>query len=146
MNYRNIDKIQSNSIADNLTEAGDKARRRRGSGSKWYAKGDAISQMFLVEAKAKVTPSKTRTISKEVFDMLKLEALEENKVPLYVVGFGDNRDFYILEDRDLAEIIQRMLSAEREVNELKARLIFQQNGECDSDVGSVWRPFHEDDM
>lgn len=113
MNYRNIDKIQSNRIAGNLTQAGDEARRRRGSGSKWYAKGDALSRMFLVEAKDKATPSKTRTISKEVFDKLKLEAMEENKIPLYVVGFGDGRDFYILEDTDFRDIIERLIHYER---------------------------------
>ena len=117
MNYRNIDKIQSNRIAENLTKAGDNAHRRRGSGSKWYAKGDAISRMFLVEAKDKATPSKTRTISKEVFNKLREEAIYEGRIPLYVVGFGDGKDFYILEEGDFADIIGRLLNYEKRLAE-----------------------------
>lgn len=118
-NYRNIDKIQSNRIAADLSSAGDKAHRRAGSGSKWYAKGDAISSMFLVEAKDKAAPSKTRTISKEVFDKLKMEAIEENKIPLYVVGFGDGRDFYIMEDLEFIDLIRRLVDAETRLAELE---------------------------
>mgnify|MGYP001389436762 CR=1 FL=1 len=98
---------------------GDEGRRRRGSGSRWYAKGDAISTLFLVEAKDKATPSKQRTIHKATFDKLKEESIEENKIPLYVVGFGDGRDFMILEDTDFYHIVERMLSAENKLKELE---------------------------
>lgn len=122
MNFRNIDKVQNNRIAKSLSDVGDTARRIRGSGSKWYAKGDTISKMFLVEAKDKATPSKQRTIHKSTFDKLKLEAIEENKIPLYVVGFGDGRDFIIMDDLDFYGIIDRLVTAEEEVEELKFRL------------------------
>lgn len=118
-NYRNIDKIQSTRIANGLSKAGDKARRRAGSGSKWYAKGDAISTMFLIEAKDKAKPSKQRTIYKEEFDKIKLEALGENKIPLYVVGFGDGRDFMILEDTDFYHLLDRLITAETKLKELE---------------------------
>lgn len=118
MNYRNIDKIQSNRIANGAFAAGDKARRRRGRGSKWYAKGDAISSMFLVEAKDKATPTKQRTIYKNTFDKLKLEAIEENKIPLYVVGFGDGRDFVIMQDTDFYGLVERLVEAEKKLEEL----------------------------
>lgn len=134
MNYRNIDKIQSNRIAENLTQAGDTAHRRRGSGSKWYAKGDAISRMFLVEAKDKATPSKTRTISKEVFNKLREEAIYEGRIPLYVVGFGDGKDFYILEEGDFADIVGRLLNYERRLAEAQ-RMI--EDGEDILDIQSV---------
>ncbi|KZR57916.1 hypothetical protein [Pseudobacillus badius] len=122
MNFRNIDKIQNNRIAASLSQAGDLAHRRRGSGSKWYAKGDTISSMFLVEAKDKATPSKQRTIHKDVFDKLKLEALEENKIPLYVVGFGDGRDFIIMDDLDFYGLVDRLVAAESKLEELKLRI------------------------
>lgn len=118
MNFRNIDVIQSNRIASTLTGAGDTAHRRKGSGSKWYAKGDAISSMFLVEAKDKATPSETRTISKKTFNKLKEEAIYENRIPLYVVGFGDGKDFYIMEERDFADIIERMVRSESIIEEV----------------------------
>lgn len=122
VNYRNIDKIQNNRIAGNLSGAGDLAHRRRGSGSRWYAKGDTISKMFLVEAKDKAKPSKQRTIHKDTFDKLKLEAIEENKIPLYVVGFGDGRDFIIMDDLDFYGLVDRLVVAETEVEELKSRI------------------------
>lgn len=122
-NYRDIDKIQSNRIAGGLTKVGDHAHRRRGSGSKWYAKGDAISSMFLVEAKDKAAPSKQRTIHKSTFDKLRLESIEENKLPLYVVGFGDGRDFMIMEDDDFYGLIERLLIAESKVEELETKLM-----------------------
>lgn len=118
MNYKNIDKIQSNRIAEGLSAAGDRAHRRRGSGSKWYAKGDAISSMFLVEAKDKASPTKQRTIYKNTFDKLKLEAVEENKIPLYVVGFGDGRDFVIMQDTDFYGLVERLVEAEKKLEGL----------------------------
>lgn len=119
MNFRNIDKIQNNRIADGLSRSGDKAHRRRGSGSKWYAKGDTISSMFLVEAKDKAKPSKQRTIHRDIFDKIRLEAIEENKIPLYVVGFGDGRDFFIMEDTDFYHLLDRLIIAEQKVKELE---------------------------
>ncbi|MCP8973211.1 hypothetical protein MOD67_14250 [Bacillus licheniformis] len=121
MNYRNIDVIQNNRIAANLSNAGDLAHRRKGSGSKWYAKGDTISKMFLVEAKDKAAPAKQRTIHKSTFDKLKLEAIEENKIPLYVVGFGDGRDFIIMDDLDFYGLVDRLVAAEAELEELKSK-------------------------
>ena len=122
MNFRKIDVVQNNRISSNLSAVGDSAHRRRGSGSKWYAKGDSISSLFLVEAKDKAKPSKQRTIHKATFDKLKLEAIEENKIPLYIVGFGDGRDFIIMDDLDFYGIIDRMLTAERELEDAKFRL------------------------
>lgn len=121
INYRNIDKIQSNRIADGLSKAGVKAHRRRGSGSAWYAKGDVFSSMFLVEAKDKASPSKSRTIHRDVFDKIKLEAIQENKIPLYVVGFGDGRDFFIMEDTDFYHLVDRLITAETRLKELEGR-------------------------
>ncbi|MGD6829048.1 hypothetical protein [Bacillus pumilus] len=118
VNYRNIDKIQSNRIASGLTNSGDLAKKVSGSGSRWYAKGDAISKMFLVEAKDKSAPAKQRTIHRDVFDKLRLEAIGERKIPLYVVGFGDGQDFMILNDLDFYALIERLLLAEKKVAEL----------------------------
>lgn len=122
MNFRKIDVVQNNRISASLTSVGDKARRISGSGSKWYAKGDSISTMFLVEAKDKAKPSKQRTIHKDTFDKLKLEAIEENKIPLYVVGFGDGRDFIIMDDLDFYGLVDRLITAETELEELKFRM------------------------
>lgn len=119
-NYRQIDVEQSNRIAKGMKEqAGMFARRVSGSGSDWRAKGDVYSDMFLFEGKDKASPSKQRTIYREIFDKIALEALGEGKMPVYAVGFGDGDDFMILRDRDFYGIIDRMLTAEAELRELK---------------------------
>ncbi|ALA07225.1 hypothetical protein SECTIM467_101 [Brevibacillus phage SecTim467] len=120
-NFREIDVVQSNRIAKNLKEqAGMSARRVSGSGSHWMAKGDVYSDMFLFEGKDRAKPSKQRTIYRAIFDKIAEEALYEGgKIPVYAVGFGDGDDFMILRDRDFYAIVDRMLTAEKELNELK---------------------------
>lgn len=123
-NFRKIDKLQTTRIANGMSDlAGMYARRVGGSGADWRAKGDVYSTMFLFEAKDKEKPSKQRTIYRSVFDKLRIEALNEGgKVPCYVVGFGDGDDFMILRDLDFYGLIDRLLTAERELEELKYRM------------------------
>jgi acid stress-induced BolA-like protein IbaG/YrbA len=119
-NYRQIDVEQSNRIAKGMKEqAGMSARRVSGSGSHWMAKGDVYSEMFLFEGKDKAKPSKQRTVYREIFDKIALEALGEGKMPVYAIGFGDGDDFMILKDAHFYAIIDRMLTAEAELMELK---------------------------
>ena len=119
-NYRKIDEIQSNRIAMSLDEMSDmSAHRRRGSGSKWYAQGDVYSEMFLIEAKDKASPSKQRTVHKDWFDKVATEAVQEGKIPLVVIGFGDGQDFCAMEDSEFYNIIKRMRSAEGELEYLR---------------------------
>jgi hypothetical protein len=119
-NYRNIDRIQSSRIAKNMSEiSGMHSRRVSGSGSDWRAKGDVYTSLFLFEGKDKAQPSKQRTIYKDVFDKIAAEAIYENKIPVYAVGFGDGRDFMIMEDRHWYEIVDRMVTAEKERDELR---------------------------
>ncbi len=118
-NFRKIDVVQSNRIAEGLSQAGMDARRVSGSGSHWMAKGDVFSSMFLIEGKDKATPSKQRTIYRSVFDKIALEALGEGKIPVYAAGFGDGDDFMILRDRDFYALVERMLDAESRLKELE---------------------------
>lgn len=119
-NFKKLDEIQTKRIAKNLTDLTDMyARRVGGSGADWRAKGDVFSDMFLFEAKEKAAPSKQRTIYRAVFDKVRLEALQEDKMPVYVVGFGDGDDFMILRDLDFYELVDRLLKAEARVKELE---------------------------
>jgi hypothetical protein len=119
-NYRKIDKVQSGRIARNLQDlAGIAARRVKGSGSKWYAKGDTWSEMFLFENKDKATPSKQRTIHKEHLEKIRIEALQENKIPVYAVSFGDGVDYMIMRDDEWYDIVRRMVEAERRLAEIE---------------------------
>lgn len=123
-NLRKIDKIQTTRIANGMSDlAGMYSRRVGGSGADWRAKGDVFSSMFLFEAKDKLEPSKQRTIYRSVFDKLRIEALNEGgKIPVYVVGFGDGDDFMILRDLDFYGLVERLLTAEKRVEELEKEL------------------------
>lgn len=119
-NFKKIDEVQTGRIARNLSDLTDMyARRVGGSGADWRAKGDVFSDMFLFEAKDKEKPSKQRTIYRSVFDKVRLEALQEDKVPVYVAGFGDGDDFMIMRDLDFYELVDRLLKAESRVKELE---------------------------
>ena len=119
-NLRKIDEVQTKRISGRLTDiAGMYSRRVGGSGADWRAKGDVTSDMFLFEAKDKEKPSKQRTIHRPVFDKLRIEAMQENKVPCYVVGFGDGDDFMILRDMDFYSLVERLITAEKELEELR---------------------------
>lgn len=123
-NLRKIDVKQTNRIAKGLSElAGMYAKPVGGSGADWRAKGDVYSKMFLFEAKDKLDPSKQRTIYRAVFDKIRMEALNDGgKIPCYVVGFGDGDDFMILRDLDFYGLIERLLTAEKELEELRYRI------------------------
>jgi len=123
-NLRKIDQKQTARIARGMTDlAGMYSKPVGGSGADWRAKGDVYSKMFLFEAKDKLNPSKQRTIYRDVFDKIRLEALNEGgKIPCYVVGFGDGDDFMILRDLDFYGLIDRLLTAENELEELRYRM------------------------
>ncbi|MGG1263756.1 hypothetical protein [Brevibacillus laterosporus] len=119
-NFKKIDERQTKRIAHNLSDlTGMYSRRVGGSGADWRAKGDVYSTEFLFEAKDKEKPSKQRTIYRAVFDKIRLEALHEGKMPVYVVGFGDGDDFMVLRDVDFYHLVDRMLTAEKKVRELE---------------------------
>jgi hypothetical protein len=120
-NFRNIDKVQSSRISKGMNDlAGMHSRVVGGSGSDWRAKGDVYSDMFLFEGKDKATKSKQRTVYRAIFDKIAEEALYEGgKIPVYAIGFGDGEDFMILKDIDFYSIVDRMLSAEKELKALK---------------------------
>lgn len=122
-NKRLIDKRQGQRIVKSLEDlAGIAARRVRGSGSRWYAPGDVLSEIFLFENKDTERPQKQRTIYRSVFDKIKREAFQENKIPVYVIGFGDGKDFMLMEDTDWYHIVGRMVEAEKKVKELTEAL------------------------
>lgn len=103
---RDVDTIQCQRISTNMQNlAGMFARPVGGSGSDWRAKGDVTSECYLIEAKDKMKPSKQRTIYRDIFDKIKKEAMDVGKIPLYVVGFGDGDDFFILKDLDFYNLL-----------------------------------------
>lgn len=85
------------------------ARRQLASGSLWFAKSDVVSEMFQIEAKTKVKPSKSMTIKKQWLEKIALEAFQNNKIPLLTISFGDGIDYYVIEDREFLALIEEIV-------------------------------------
>jgi hypothetical protein len=81
----------------------------------WYAKSDVVSQMFRVEAKTKVKPSKTMTVHKEWHDKILEEALETNKIGILVYSFCDGKNYYSLEERDFLAMVGELIELRKKV-------------------------------
>ena len=110
-NKRKIDERQTARVSKGMNElAGIFSKPVGGSGSKWQAKGDVFSSLFLAECKDKEKPSKQRTIYKDHLNKIRLEAINENKIPLYIVAFGDGQDYMILHDHDFYELMDELIT------------------------------------
>lgn len=117
-NFRKIDEKQSHRVSRNMTElAGIFSKPVGGSGSSWHQKGDVYSSIFLVECKDKEKPSKSRSIYKDHLTKIKLEALAVMKRPLYVVGFGDGKDYMLLHDDDFYELMDELIELRKKVGD-----------------------------
>ena len=110
-----VSKLQERRITKNLSEIGDAAKRTPGSGNQWYAKSDVVSEMFRLEAKTKVKPSKTMTVHKEWLDKIGEEALETNKIGVLVFSFGDSKDYFTLEARDFLTLMEELIELRKKV-------------------------------
>ena len=69
---------QENRIKKKFSKVVD-AKTTVSSGSKWFQKGDVITEDFMVEAKTKVKPSKSISLKKDWFDKLGIESFRDNK-------------------------------------------------------------------
>jgi hypothetical protein len=107
--------LQEKRITKSLTEIGDAAKRQIASGALWLAKSDVVSNMFRVEAKTRVNPSKTMTVHKEWHDKILAEALETNKIGVLVYSFGDGKNYYSLEQRDFLALMEELIELRKKV-------------------------------
>lgn len=99
---------QEKRIAKNLNEIKEQARQSINSGSLWFDKSDIVSKLFRIEAKTKIKPSASITIKKEWLEKVEEEAFLTAKVPTLAFSFGNNRDYFILRDRDFYDIVERL--------------------------------------
>ena len=76
-----------------------------GSGSTPFLKGDVIAGNLFIEAKTKMEPSKSISVKKEWLEKAKEQALSTRKRDYAVaISFGDNKDYYIIEDTHMEEL------------------------------------------
>ena len=96
------------------------ARRQSGSGNKWYAPGDIVDDILLLEAKERnqitTTGEKYITIKKEWLEKIIKEAASSNKYPGLVFRFkGDDNSYSIIEFNDFCQIIHEIKMLKEEL-------------------------------
>ena len=106
---RAFSKKQENSIA--VATGG---KRTPNSGATFAAKGDVLTDQFLLEAKTKTTHSDTITIRKDWFQKNREEAVFMGKpYSALVFNFGPGEENHYIIDEDLFIILQEYLSAQK---------------------------------
>lgn len=84
MNTRKYSNLQERRIAKKL-----QGKKQLNSGATMFAKGDVITDNFLVECKTKIKDSKSISIQKEWIEKLKKSVLRcENLIGLYLLVLG----------------------------------------------------------
>ena len=96
-----------------------------GSGATPFLKGDVIVDKLFIEAKTKMEPSKSISVKKEWLEKAKEQALATRKEDYALaISFGDNKDYYIIEDtlmEDLYQSREKLRRIEARVEELEDR-------------------------
>lgn len=78
-----------------------------GSGSTPFLKGDVIAENLFIEAKTKMEPSKSISVKKEWLEKAKKQAFETRKKDYALaISFGDNKDYYIIEDTFMEDLLK----------------------------------------
>ena len=99
---RYYSKKQESQIAKKLD-----GKRQANSGATKFAKGDVITDDFLIEAKTKTELCKSFTIKKEWLEKNKEEAFAMRKThSALAFNFGDNENYYVISERDFKEYIE----------------------------------------
>ncbi len=108
MDIKNKSKKQETRITKSLAQL-MYARRQMASGSVWMAKGDIISELFLVEAKTKVSPTKSFSIKRSWLNKIDWEAYLAGKIPVLAFSFGDNVDYFVLSGEHFLNLTEELL-------------------------------------
>jgi len=113
---KRVSKKQEKRITKSFKELQSNSRLTVGSGNKWFDKSDVVTELFRVEAKTKVKPSKSFSIKKEWLDKVEKEAFETGKTGLLAFSFGDGKDYISMSVDDFLQLINE-LSNVREMYE-----------------------------
>ncbi len=103
---RTASEMQESSIAKSVG-----GRRTPNSGATDFGgKGDVVTSKFIIEAKTKMTPSKSISLKKEWFDKLKQEAVFSGKpYSALAFNFGQGQPNRYVIDEDLFIILKEHL-------------------------------------
>lgn len=97
---------QEQRITRNLREIKEDARTTLNSGSIWFDKSDVVSKNFRIEAKTKMKECKSVSIKREWLDKISNEAFETGKLPALAFTFGDNQDYFVLDDKTFYKLVE----------------------------------------
>jgi hypothetical protein len=106
-----------------------------GSGATPFLKGDVIVDKLFIEAKTKMEPSKSISVKREWLEKAKEQALATRKEDYALaISFGDNKEFYIIEDT-LMEDLYKSREALRRVQDFLSSLRYEDvDGDCISTI------------
>jgi hypothetical protein len=102
MNTRKYSNLQERRIAKKL-----QGKKQLNSGATMFAKGDVVTDNFLVECKTKIKDSKSISIQKEWIEKLKEECFAMRK-PYWAISFsfGDNEDYFIINEKLFKQLME----------------------------------------
>lgn len=103
---KRISSLQEKRITKSFKDIKITAKKQIASGARWYAKSDVITDKFQIEAKTKTSPSKSFSIKKEWIDKITEEALQNKRIPLLIISFGDGDDYILINSKDFLSLIK----------------------------------------
>lgn len=107
---RQVGILLEEKVVDRLKEIEPNCRRTKGSGSATEL-GDILSKYILCECKQRDT--KDVTIREEIWNKLLLELpISSKRVPIYVLGNKNNKQWVCLDMNDFFDIFIKMIKSE----------------------------------
>lgn len=95
MNTRKYSKIQEKRVSKT-----NKGKMQPNSGATMFAKGDVVTDKFLIECKTRIGEQASINVKKEWLIKNEEEAFAMNKdYSAVAISFGDNKNYYIIDEK-----------------------------------------------
>lgn len=109
MNTRKYSKIQEKRVSKI-----NRGKTQPNSGATMFAKGDVITERFLIECKTRIGEQASINVKKEWLIKNEEEAFAMNKdYSAVAISFGDNKNYYII-DQKLFNILRKHLEEDKD--------------------------------
>ena len=110
MNTRKYSKIQEKRVSKT-----NQGKMQPNSGATMFAKGDVVTEKFLIECKTRIGEQASINVKKEWLIKNEEEAFAMNKdYSAVAISFGDNKNYYVIDEK-LFNILRKHL--EEDYNE-----------------------------
>ena len=109
MNTRKYSKIQEKRVSK-LSQG----KMQPNSGATMFAKGDVVTEKFLIECKTRIGEQASINVKKEWLIKNEEEAFAMNKdYSAVAISFGDNKNYYIIDEK-LFNILRKHLEEDKD--------------------------------